>query len=67
MRKARGLLVMVGVLGVTGVALASPPPYSNSRYSRSSSEYDYAPVTHVEPIVRQVRIELEEVLRVLRR
>ena len=30
MRKARGLLVLGGVLGVTGVALASPPPYSNS-------------------------------------
>ena len=57
MRKARGLLVLVGVLGVTGVALATPPPYSNSRYNRASSEYDYAPVTHVEPIVRQVRIE----------
>jgi len=57
MRKARSLLVLVGVLGVTGVALASPPPYSNSHYSRESSEYDYAPVTHVEPIVRQVRIE----------
>lgn len=57
MRKARGLLVTVGVLGVTGVALASPPPYSNSHYGRASSDYDYAPVTHVEPIVRQVRIE----------
>ena len=57
MRKARGLLVLVGVLGVTGVALAAPPPWSNSRYNRASSEYDYAPVTRVEPIVRQVRIE----------
>ena len=57
MRKARGLLVLVGVLGVTGVALAAPPPWSNARYSRSSTEYDYAPVTRVEPIVRQVRIE----------
>jgi uncharacterized protein YcfJ len=57
MRKARGLLVLAGVIGVTGVALASPPPYSNSHYSRASTEYDYAPVTRVEPIVRQVRIE----------
>ena len=57
MRKARGLLALLGVLGVTGVALASPPPYSNSHYARASSDYDYAPVTHVEPIVRQVRIE----------
>src|SRR5918995_3758198 len=56
MRKARGLLVLVGVLGVTGVALAAPPPWSNSRHSRSS-DYDYASVTRVEPIVRQVRIE----------
>jgi uncharacterized protein YcfJ len=56
MRKARGLLALVGVLGVTGVALAAPPPWSNSRHSRPS-DYDYAPVTRVEPIVRQVRIE----------
>lgn len=59
MRKARVVLVLAGVLGVTGVALASPPPWSNSRIDRSYSrgDYDYAPVTHVEPIVRQVRIE----------
>ncbi len=58
MRMARGLLVLAGVLGVTSVALAAPPPWSNSRHNRSSgSEYDYAAVTHVEPIVRQVRIE----------
>ncbi len=58
MRRARGLLVLAGVLGVTSVALAAPPPWSNSRHNRSSAgEYDYAPVTHVEPIVRQVRIE----------
>jgi uncharacterized protein YcfJ len=57
MRKARGLLVLAGVLGVTGVALAAPPPWSNSRYSRPAGDYDYAPVTRVEPIVRQVRIE----------
>ena len=38
------------------VALATPPHYS--RYERSSSsEYDYASVRHVEPIVRQVRVE----------
>jgi uncharacterized protein YcfJ len=56
MRKARVVLVLAGVFGVTSVALASPPPWSNSRYSRSA-DYDYAPVTRVEPIVRQVRIE----------
>lgn len=58
MRMARGLLVVAGVLSVTSVALAAPPPWSNSRHNRDSgSEYDYAPVTRVEPIVRQVRIE----------
>jgi uncharacterized protein YcfJ len=59
MRKARAVLVLAGVLGVTGVALASPPPWSNSRHqgSYARDDYDYAPVTHVEPIVRQVRIE----------
>ena len=46
-----------GVFGVTGVALAAPPPWSNSRHESPDSDYDYAPVTHVEPIVRQVRIE----------
>jgi uncharacterized protein YcfJ len=56
MRKARGLLVLIGVFGATSVALAAPPPWSNSRHSRSG-DYDYAPVTRVEPIVRHVRIE----------
>ena len=55
MRKARGVLVLAGVLGVTGVALAAPPPWSKSSHARG--DYDYAPVTRVEPIVRQVRIE----------
>ena len=56
MRKARVMAVLAGVLGVTGVAFAAPPPWSNSRHS-SSGDYDYAPVTRVEPIMRQVRIE----------
>jgi uncharacterized protein YcfJ len=56
MRKARVVLVLAGVFCVTSVALASPPPWSNSRHVRSD-DYDYAPVTRVEPIVRQVRIE----------
>jgi len=56
MRKARVVLAVAGVLSVTGVALAAPPPWSNSRHS-ASGDYDYAPVTRVEPIVRQVRIE----------
>jgi uncharacterized protein YcfJ len=58
MRKARNLLVLVGLLSVTGVALSAPPPWSNSRHNRGyAGDYDYAPVTRVEPIVRQVRIE----------
>ena len=56
MRKARVVLVLAGVFGVTSVALASPPPWSSSRHVRND-DYDYAPVTRVEPIMRQVRIE----------
>lgn len=55
MSAARVSMAVAGVL-LAGVALASPPHYS--RYERrGSAEYDYAPVTHVEPIVRQVRLE----------
>lgn len=57
MRKFRVLLALAGVMGVTGVALAAPPPWSHARYGSSRGDYDYAPVTRVEPIVRQVRIE----------
>jgi uncharacterized protein YcfJ len=58
MRTAQVLIAAVGVLGVAGAALASPPPWSNSRHNRTHYDgYDYASVTHVEPIVRQVRIE----------
>lgn len=54
MSAVRIVMAATGVL-VTGVALATPP---HARYERnSSSEYDYAPVTHVEPVVRQVRVE----------
>jgi uncharacterized protein YcfJ len=50
-------MLVAGVL-VAGAALATPPPYSNSRHYRDGgSEYDYAPVRHVEPIVRQVSVE----------
>jgi uncharacterized protein YcfJ len=56
MRKARVVLVLAGVFSLTSVALASPPPWSSSRHVRND-DYDYAPVTRVEPIVRQVRIE----------
>jgi uncharacterized protein YcfJ len=60
MRIARAFFVVTGVLGVASQALASPPSWSNSRHNRGvtySSEYDYAPVRRVEPIVRQVRID----------
>ena len=54
MSAVRIVMAATGVL-FTGVALATPP---HARYERSSStEYDYAPVRHVEPIVRQVRVE----------
>jgi uncharacterized protein YcfJ len=60
MRVARVLIVVAGVIGVTATALASPPPWAQSRHNRGrahDSGYDYAPVVHVQPIVRQVRIE----------
>jgi uncharacterized protein YcfJ len=57
MRIAGVLIVLTGLTAST-VALAAPPPWSNSRHNRGSNDgYDYAPVTHVEPIVRQVRVE----------
>lgn len=56
-RAASSLAILVG-LGVTSLALAAPPPWSNSRHNRSHGDgYDYAPVVRAEPIVRQVRIE----------
>ena len=57
MRIARALIVVTG-LAVSTLALAAPPPWSNSRHNRGYHDgYDYAPVTRVEPIVRRVRIE----------
>jgi uncharacterized protein YcfJ len=54
---ARVSMAVTGVL-VACAACASPPHYSGARYERSSSsEYDYAPVTRVEPIVRRVSVE----------
>ena len=58
MRTAQALGLVIGAIGVTGAAVASPPSWSNSRHNRSHYDgYDYAPVTRVEPIVRQVRVE----------
>jgi uncharacterized protein YcfJ len=52
MRAVGTLIVMTSLVGVASTAGASPPPSSGY-----GGDYDYAPVTRVEPIVRQVRIE----------
>src|SRR5690606_12134214 len=59
MRLSRSLIGVVGVLGVVATASAAPPPWSNARHYRgpSHAEYQYARVVHVDPIVRQVRVE----------
>lgn len=56
MTAARVSIAVTGVL-LASVALAGPPRYERSYDRHVSNEYDYAPVTHVEPIVRQVRVE----------
>jgi uncharacterized protein YcfJ len=55
---ARSLMVVTGVL-VASAAFASPPSHSRyySRDRGASAAYEYAPVTHVQPIVRQVSVE----------
>ncbi len=59
--RAVSVVVLVASLGASSIALASPPSWSNAardRYSRPVSDgYDYAPVVHVEPIMRRVRVE----------
>ncbi len=56
--RALRVCMVIGLLGAASVAIASPPSWSNARHHRSQYDgYDYAPVTHVEPIVRQVRVE----------
>jgi len=62
MRVAGAALIVLTGLTVTSLALASPPPWSNASHSRESRDsrddgYDYAPVTRVEPVVRQVRVD----------
>lgn len=56
---AVGLVCVTGLIGVASTALAGPPSWSNARHHRgaSHSEYDYARVVDVDPIVRQVRVE----------
>ena len=58
MRTARALLVAGRVCSVDG-SLHWPRrrPGRIRATTRAPAEYDYAPVTHVEPIVRQVRVE----------
>lgn len=60
MRLSRSVMVVVGVLGVAATASAAPPPWSNARHYRgpAHAEYEYARVVHVDPIVRQVRVEV---------
>jgi uncharacterized protein YcfJ len=56
--RATGALIAVTGLVFASQALASPPAWSSSRHNRGyESGFDYAPVRHVEPIVRQVRVE----------
>jgi len=59
MRFSRSLVCVVGVLGVVATASATPPPWSNSRHNRgpAHSEYEYARVVDVDPVVRRVRVE----------
>jgi uncharacterized protein YcfJ len=53
------LACTAGLIAVASSALAAPPSWSNARHNRgpSHSEYDYARVVNVDPIVRQVRVE----------
>jgi uncharacterized protein YcfJ len=61
MRVAPAVLIVLTSLTATCVAVAAPPSWSNASHSRNSrgadNGYDYAAVTHVEPVVRQVRVE----------
>ncbi len=57
MRFNRALVCVAGVLGVVASASAAPPSWSSSRHHRGHSEYDYARVVDVDPVVRQVRVE----------
>src|SRR5690606_31975444 len=57
MNTSRTVLVMVGAL-LSSAACAGPGQWSSSHASQPMhTDYDYAPVTRVEPIVRQVRVQ----------
>ena len=57
-RRTSCVLFLVMGVAVAGTALADPPAWAKSRHNRGYQDgYDYAPVTHVEPIVRHVRVE----------
>lgn len=56
-KRAAGMLIVWAGLGMAGVALASPPSWSNARQQRYDDGYDYAPVIRAEPIVSRVRVE----------
>lgn len=58
-KRLQSLVLLAGVFGAAATALAEPPHWSNSRHNRAPahSEYDYARVVDVDPVVRQVRVE----------
>jgi uncharacterized protein YcfJ len=47
--------VAVGLLGITGSALAAPPPWVHGGRHYTEDGYDYARVVDVDPIMTQVR------------
>jgi uncharacterized protein YcfJ len=57
MRLGRNLVLVAGVFGVAATAAAAPPSWSNARHPRVHSQYEYARVVQVDPIVRRVRVE----------
>ena len=59
MSMGRSLVCVAGLMSVAASAWATPPHWSNSRHNRgpSHSEYEYARVVDVDPVVRQVRVE----------
>lgn len=56
MKTSRTVWIAIGTL-LAGTACAGPGHWNGSRSAPMHSDYDYAPVTRVEPIVRQVRVQ----------